>query len=117
MYIKSTQSVTYVADGLQFLARCPGWPHLKHRLISELSQLTFSPEVLLDGDAKSWFKMFKVCAVASEWDNDKKLKCLPTLLKGRAWTIFDTLLDTSADTYEHLKEVLLSGLSPNTEED
>ena len=75
------------------------------------------PKVLQDSDAKSWFKTFEVCAAANEWDNGKKLKCLPTLLRGRAWAIFDALPDTSTDTYEHLKEALLSGLSPDTEED
>ena len=51
--------------------------------------------------------------MANEWDDEKKLKRLPTLLKGRAWAIFDSL----PDTYAHLKEALLSRLSPNTEED
>ena len=36
--------------------------------------------------------------------------------EGRAWAIFDALPDTSTDTYEHLKEALLSELSPDTEE-
>ena len=51
--------------------------------------------------------------MANEWDDEKKLKRLPTLLKGRAWAIFDSL----PDTYVHLKEALLSRLSPNTEKD
>ena len=75
------------------------------------------PEVLQDGDAKSWFKRSEVCAAANEWDNGKKFKHLPTLLRGRAWAIFDALPDTSTDTYEHLKEALLSRLSLDTEED
>ena len=75
------------------------------------------PEVLQDGNVKSWFKRFEVCAVVNEWGNDKKLKRLPMLLRGRAWEIFDTLPDTSTDTYKHLKAALLSKLSSNTEED
>ena len=75
------------------------------------------PEALQDRDARSWFKRFKVCAVANEWNDEKKLKRLPTLLKGRAWAIFDSLPDTCTDTYAHLKEALLSRLSPDTEED
>ena len=75
------------------------------------------PEVLHDGDAKSWFKRFEVCATANEWNNDeKKLKRLPTLLRGRAWAIYDALPDASTETYEHLKEALLSSLSLDTEE-
>ena len=44
-------------------------------------------EVLQDGDTKSWFKKFQICAVVNERDDDKKLKHLPTLLRGRAWAI------------------------------
>ena len=58
-----------------------------------------------------------VHAVANKWDNDKKVKRLRTLLRRRAWAIFDALLDTSTNTYEHLKEALLSRFSPDTEED
>ena len=75
------------------------------------------PEVLQDGDAKSWFKRFEVCAAANEWNDEKRLKRLPTLLRGRAWAIFDALPDASTDTYGHLKAALLKGLSPDTEED
>ena len=39
------------------------------------------------------------------------------LLRGWAWAIFDSLPDASTDTYAHLKEALLSRLSPDTEED
>jgi len=60
------------------------------------------------GTQKSWFKRFEV------WDDNKKLKRLPTLLKGRAWAIFDSLPDTSTNTYVYLKESLLSTLSPDT---
>ena len=54
---------------------------------------------------------------ANEWDDEKKLKRLPKLLKSRAWAIFDSLPDASTDTYAHLKEALLSRLSSHTEED
>ncbi len=42
---------------------------------------------------------------------------LPTLLKGRAWAIFDALSGTDTDTYKHLKKALLDRLSPATGED
>ena len=45
------------------------------------------------------------------------MKCLPTLLKSQTWAIFDALPDASTDTYAHLKEVLLTRLNPDTEED
>ena len=75
------------------------------------------PEVLQDGDAKSWFRRFEVCAAANDWNNAKKLKRLPTLLRGRAWAVFDALPDASTDTYKHLKEALLGNLCPDTDED
>jgi len=59
------------------------------------------PEVLQDGDVKSWFRRFEVCAAANDRNDAKKLKCLPTLLRGRACAVFDALLDASTDTYEH----------------
>ena len=62
-------------------------------------------------DAKSWFE---ACAVVNDWGNKKKLIRLPTLL---AWAILDSLPDASTGTYAHLKEVLLSRLRPDTEED
>jgi len=74
-------------------------------------------EALQDRDAKSWLKRFEVCAVVNDWGNKKKLKRSPTLLKRRSRAILDYLPDASADISAHLKEALLSRLSPDTEED
>ena len=51
------------------------------------------PKLLQDGDARSWFKQFDVYAAVNEWEVEKNLKQLPMLLHGRAWTIYDSLLD------------------------
>ena len=75
------------------------------------------PEPLHGEDAKLWFKRFEVCAAANEWNDAKKLLCVPTLLKGRAWAVFESLSDAETDTYEHLKTALLSRLSPDTVEE
>jgi len=75
------------------------------------------PEPLHNEDACSWFKRFEVCAAANGWDAAKKLLCLPTLLRGRAWAVFDSLGDDTTDTYDHLKTALLQRLSPDTDED
>ena len=75
------------------------------------------PEPLQDEGAKSWFKRFEVCAAANEWNDKKKLLRAPTLLKGRAWAVYDALPDSETDTYAHLKQALLSRLSPDTDED
>ena len=63
------------------------------------------PEPLQNAeDAKSWFKRYEVCAIANGWDAQKKLTRLPTLLRGRAWVIFDSLTaEAETDLYDHLK--------------
>ena len=75
------------------------------------------PEPLHGEDAKSWFKRFEVCAAANEWNDAKKLLRTPTLLKGRAWAVFESLSEAETDTYEHLKMALLARLSPDTAEE
>lgn len=76
------------------------------------------PEPLEGEDARSWFKRYEVCATANGWNDQKKLSRLPTLLKGRAWAVYDSLHDDGdTDTYEHLKAAILKRLCPDTEED
>ena len=41
---------------------------------------------------------------------------VPTLLKGRAWAVYEALTDAETDTYAHLKAALLEQLSPDTDE-
>ena len=75
------------------------------------------PEPLQDDNARSWFKRFEVCCAANGWNEAKRLVSLPTLLKGRAWAIYEVLTEAQTDTYDHLKGALLSQLSPDTDED
>jgi len=75
------------------------------------------PEPLQNEDCRSWFKRYEVCGTANGWDAAKKLTCLPTLLRGRTWAIYDSLQDDEMDSYDHLKAALLQRLSPDTEED
>ena len=62
-------------------------------------------------------KRFEVCATANEWNDEKKLRRIPTLLKGCAQAVYDALMDTDTDTYAHLKMVLLEQLSLDTDEE
>ena len=73
------------------------------------------PEYLDDGDATSWFKRYDLCAAANEWNDAKKLLRLPTLFKGRAWAIFESLGDGDKDTYSHLKKAMTEKLNPDTD--
>ena len=74
------------------------------------------PEHLDDGDARSWFKRYKLCADANEWNVVKKLLRLPTLFKGRAWAIFESLGNNEKDTYAHLQGAMTERLNPDTDE-
>jgi len=74
------------------------------------------PEPLQNEDTTSWFKWFKVCSVANGWDDDKKRLRLPTLLRGRAWAIFDSLGEET-DIYDYLKAAILGRMYLGTEED
>ena len=74
------------------------------------------PEHLDDGDSKSWFKRYELCAAANEWNDARKLLRLLTLFKGRVWAIFESLRDEEKDTYDHLKRAILERLNPDTDE-
>ena len=65
------------------------------------------PELLQDGDTKLWFRRFKVCAAANEWNADKQLLCLLTLLCGRTGAVFYSLPADQSETYAKLKKALL----------
>ena len=75
------------------------------------------PKPLQDKDLCSWLKWFEVCAAVNGWDNGKKLLRLPTLLRGHAWAIYDSLGEVDTDMYVHLKKALFWRLSLDTEED
>jgi len=72
------------------------------------------PEPLHDEDTHLGFKRFEVCSAANGWDEAKKLPCLPMLLRGHAWAVFDSLGEGNIDTYDHLKAALLLRLNPDT---
>ena len=75
------------------------------------------PEALVDEEGRSWFKRYEVCASANGWNDAKKLLCLPTLLKGHTWAIYDSLQEEETDTYEPMKAAILKRLCPDMEED
>ena len=73
------------------------------------------PEPLEGEDARSWFKRYEVCVSANDWNDHSRL---PTLLKGHAWAVYDSLHDEGdTDSYEHLKATILKRLCPDTKED
>ena len=42
---------------------------------------------------------------------------MPTLLKGRAWAVYEALTDAETDTYDHLKTAIIGQISPDTDEE
>ena len=46
----------------------------------------------------------------------KKLLWLPTLFKGQAWAVFESLGEDEKDTYAHLKGAMTERLNPDTDE-
>ena len=63
---------------------------------------------------KLWLKVY---CTANGWNKAKQLPCLPTLLKGHAWPIFEILGEEHMGTYANLKTALLSKLCLNIDED
>ena len=59
---------------------------------------------------------YELCAAVNEWDDARKLLRLPTLFKGRAWVIFESLRDEEKDTYDHPKRAISERLNPDTDE-
>ena len=48
------------------------------------------PNMFDDGDVVSWLHSFNVCAAANNWNDDARLRRLPTLLVGRAFAVFQS---------------------------
>ncbi len=56
------------------------------------------PEIFSDGDMVLWLRKFELCAKANDWKDTDMLKRLPTLLSGKAFTVFERLAaETKAD--------------------
>ena len=58
-----------------------------------------------------------MCAAANEWNAAKKLVRLPTLLRGRAWAIYESLGENNNESYNALKGTIISRLNPDIDED
>jgi len=46
----------------------------------------------------------------------KQLLRLPTLLRGRSWTIYELISDADKESYDALKKAILNRLDPDTDE-
>ena len=81
-----------------------------------VSNLVSVPDKFDDGDVELWLKRFSMCASANGWDNAKKLVYLTTYLRGRAFAVYERLLDADSGTYAALEAALKKVFTPRTEE-
>jgi hypothetical protein len=49
------------------------------------------PETFSDGDIVLWLRKFELCSTTNDWKDTDMLKRLPTLLSGKAFTVFERL--------------------------
>ncbi len=70
------------------------------------------PNKFDDGDLASWLQSFDVCATANNWNDDARLRRMPTLLIGRAFAVYQRLIDGQRDTLAHLRENLTAAFLP-----
>ena len=74
------------------------------------------PEKFGYGNFERWMKKFETCAVANFWDDAAKRRIMPTLLKDRAWVVYEQCADEDIRTYEQLVERLARVFGTNTRE-
>ena len=64
------------------------------------------PEIFSDGDIVLWLRKFELCALVNEWKENDMLKRLPTLLSGKAFTVFERLAAAKKEDYKSLTKAL-----------
>ena len=71
------------------------------------------PNKFDDGDLLAWLESFDVCATANNWNDEARLRRLPTLLTGRAFAVFQRLIANQKDTIGNLRTNLTAAFLPN----
>ena len=70
------------------------------------------PSIFSDGDPTEWFKRYEICCRANDWDDDLKVKKLPTLLEGEALVTWLELTTEQQLDYKVAKAKILEGMGP-----
>ena len=70
------------------------------------------PSIFSDGDPTEWFKRYEICCRANDWDDDLKVKKLPTLLEGEALVTWLELTTEQQSDYKVAKAKILEGMGP-----
>ena len=71
------------------------------------------PKPFASGNISEWFTRFDVCSDANEWDDDKKVVKLPTLLEGEAFAAWLDLSLEERKEYKTMKEKLIARMAPS----
>ena len=69
-----------------------------------MTKLLSVPEAFSDGDFGLWLQKFELCLTANGWKEDEMLKCLPTLLSGKAFAVFERLGEDKKESFKTLLE-------------
>ena len=70
------------------------------------------PSKFEDGNIVEWLNKFEVCARANQWDDNARLRRLPTFLNGRAFAVYSRLTEQQRGTIQNLQNALLESFLP-----
>ena len=65
------------------------------------------------GDVTDWFKRFKICSKANQYNDATKAVKLPMLLEGEVLAIWLGLCEEEQDDFSITKEKLIYTMNPN----
>lgn len=70
------------------------------------------PKPFVSGDVSEWFTHFEICCAVNEWDDATKAQKLPTLLEGKALTIWLELSEADQKDYKQAKMKITGKMAP-----
>ena len=70
------------------------------------------PRIFSEGDPTEWFKCYEICCSANDWNDEMKVKKLPTLLEGEALVTWLELTVEQQASYDQAKKNILERMGP-----
>ena len=65
-------------------------------------------------DVNKWFKQFKICCSANDWNDATKALELPTLLEGEALAVWLELSEETQKDYDEMKKTIDGKMAPQS---